>query len=438
MNNDNVSTNFASNFQAGLNAASNFTNSSQTSVSFMDDLVKEYLLFRGFTGCLKSFEADLKLDKDKCLKADKVVEQLFQFVYSFDLSGLLDYWSYLDMKYFSRLTLKLSGSSSISLTRKYELFLLRYYVVFAIQSNKIDKCFEFFETYAAKLHSQVEWKEWFCLPFLKNPEENSTFSVYFSKNWTESFYISLQNFLNIVFQSLQYPRLLNYEEDSFWNKQSGQFKNNASMNAEQDSLLTDEFHLLESNTQNKPASSLISIFKNFTNPKSKSSPIEPKSSSHLRTNFKGYSSTASKETAKKLSLNLNDTPTKKNDEIFTNQDTSDIFMAEASKENYPKINESKSTEENFTKPIITEVDSLIRSEKSIDTLPFLVLSQEDYSDHKNSIITCKASRDGKYQNQNHLPENLYNCTGMAKRVLRHFLIISKPCHKSYFVKPSSN
>ncbi len=135
---------------------------------------------------------------------------------------------------------------------------------------------------------------------------------------------------------------------------------------------------------------------------------------------------------------MNDTPTKKNDEIFANQDTSDIFMAEASKENYPKINESKSTEENFTKPIITEVDSLIRSEKSIDTLPFLVLSQEDYSDHKNSIITCKASRDGKYQNQNHLPENLYNCTGMAKRVLRHFLIISKPCHKSYFIKPSSN
>ena len=393
MNNDNnASSNFASNFQTSSNAATSiFTNSSQTSVSFMDDLVKEYLLFRGFTGCVKTFETDLKLDKDKCLKADKVVEQLFQFVYSFDLSGLLDYWSYLDMKYFSRLTLKLSGNSSISLTRKYELFLLRYYVVFAIQSNKNDKCFEFFETYAAKLHSQVEWKEWFCLPFLKNPEENSTFAVYFSKNWTESFYISLQNFLNIVFQSLQYPRLLNYEEDSFWNKQSSQFKNNASINAEQDSLLTDEFHVLENSTQNKPASSLISILKNFTNPKSKSSPIEQKNSSHSRPNFKSFAS-ASKETAKRISVSMIDTPTKKHEDVLPNQDSLDTFNENDSfKEKHPKLNEIKSTEEKSANSIIPEVNSSI----SIDSLPFLILSQEDYSDHKNSIITCKASRDGK-------------------------------------------
>jgi hypothetical protein len=74
---------------------------------------------------------------------------------------------------------------------------------------------ELFENYAYKLQSQTEWKEWYCLPFLKNPEENPTFSVYFSKNWIDTFIISLQNFLNIIFQSIQYPRLLSYEEDLF-------------------------------------------------------------------------------------------------------------------------------------------------------------------------------------------------------------------------------
>jgi hypothetical protein len=37
-------------------------------VGFLDDAVREYLLFRGFTGALKAFEADLRMDKDKVLK----------------------------------------------------------------------------------------------------------------------------------------------------------------------------------------------------------------------------------------------------------------------------------------------------------------------------------------------------------------------------------
>ena len=34
----------------------------------MDELVKEYLLFRGFTGTLKALDADLKSDKDKAFR----------------------------------------------------------------------------------------------------------------------------------------------------------------------------------------------------------------------------------------------------------------------------------------------------------------------------------------------------------------------------------
>lgn len=188
-----------------------------TSISYMDELVKEYLLFRGFNSTLKSYEHDLKQDKDKSFKADKVTDMLLSFVHSYDLNGLLEFWSYLDFKYFSRITLKLSNITA--LTRKYELFLLRYYLIYALQTYKTDKAFELFENYASKLQSQVEWRDWYCLPFLKNPEENQIFSVYFSKNWIDTFIVSLQNFLNIVFQSVQFPRLLNYEEDAFWNKQ---------------------------------------------------------------------------------------------------------------------------------------------------------------------------------------------------------------------------
>lgn len=191
-----------------------------TSIPFMDELVKEYLLFRGFNSTLKYFDYDVKQDRDRCFKPDKITDQLLAFIYSYDLSGLMDYWSYLDHKYFSRLTIKISNYSHNTLTKRYELNLLRLYLVNTLRAYKTDKAYEFFENYVSKLQSQAEWKEWYCLPFLKTPEENPTFSIYFSQNWIDAFIVSLQNFLNIVFQSLPFPRLINYEEDAFWNKNS--------------------------------------------------------------------------------------------------------------------------------------------------------------------------------------------------------------------------
>ena len=38
---------------------------------YLDDLVKEYLLFRGFTGSLKAFDSDLRSEKEKAFRADR-------------------------------------------------------------------------------------------------------------------------------------------------------------------------------------------------------------------------------------------------------------------------------------------------------------------------------------------------------------------------------
>lgn len=204
-------------------SSSSLLSPGQTSVSFMDDLVKEYLLFRGFQSTLKSLEHEMKSDKSSSFRADKCTDLLLSYVHSYDLTSLLEFWSYLDQKFFSRVVLKLSTSGAhnqlnSSLSRKYELFILRYYLVYAVQTSRQDKAVELLEQCGNKLQSQPEWRDWFMLPFLKNPEENAVFSVYFNRNWIDTFIVSLQNFLNIVFQSLPFPRLLNYDEDAFWNK----------------------------------------------------------------------------------------------------------------------------------------------------------------------------------------------------------------------------
>ena len=39
-----------------------------SSIQQMDELVKEYLLYRGFTAAIRALDADLKQDKDKAFR----------------------------------------------------------------------------------------------------------------------------------------------------------------------------------------------------------------------------------------------------------------------------------------------------------------------------------------------------------------------------------
>uniref|UniRef100_A0A8C8SST1 WD repeat-containing protein 91 n=1 Tax=Pelusios castaneus TaxID=367368 RepID=A0A8C8SST1_9SAUR len=160
-----------------------------------DDLVREYLLFRGFTGALKQLDAEIKADREKGFRVDKIVEQLQQFVQSYDPAALRDYWSYLDRRLFSRLEDVYRPT-----VNKLKISLFRYYLVYTVQTNRNDKTQEFFLKHASELQNQVEWKDWFVLPFLPAPDSNPAFATYFSRQWADTFIVSLHNFLSVLFQ----------------------------------------------------------------------------------------------------------------------------------------------------------------------------------------------------------------------------------------------
>jgi hypothetical protein len=46
-------------------------------VQYIDELVREYLLFRGFTLTLKSFDNELKIDKDKGFRVSIFTKIIF-------------------------------------------------------------------------------------------------------------------------------------------------------------------------------------------------------------------------------------------------------------------------------------------------------------------------------------------------------------------------
>uniref|UniRef100_A0A8C1CZX6 WD repeat-containing protein 91 n=1 Tax=Cyprinus carpio carpio TaxID=630221 RepID=A0A8C1CZX6_CYPCA len=74
-----------------------------SAVERTDDLVREYLIYRGFTSTLKLLDSEIKTDKEKGFRVDKIIDQLQQLIQSYDLTGLKEYWAYLDRRLFSRL-----------------------------------------------------------------------------------------------------------------------------------------------------------------------------------------------------------------------------------------------------------------------------------------------------------------------------------------------
>ncbi|XP_063239481.1 WD repeat-containing protein 91 [Bacillus rossius redtenbacheri] len=178
-------------------------------IQYMDELIREYLLFRGFGGTLKAFDSDLKTDKDKGFRVDKIVDQLMQYVAVYDLVSLRELWSHMDQKMFSRLEHHFTAA-----VRKLESAVLKLYLVNAVVNNKPDKVTEFFNKYSVELQGQAEWKDWFMLPFVKNPEEVPCFAAHFTRQWQDTVLVSLHNFLSTIFQCMPLPTLASYEEDA--------------------------------------------------------------------------------------------------------------------------------------------------------------------------------------------------------------------------------
>jgi len=176
---------------------------------FLDELVKEYILFRGFTSTLRAFDVDLKNEKEKGFRVDKILDQINQLVVTHDLPGLTELWKHFETKIFSRLE-----TNKVSAVRKLENSILKLYAVNCIQSKQSDKLKEFFERLTPELQGQSEWKDWFALPFLKDPQENPSFTIYFSRQWQDTLMLSLHNFLALVFQGLPPPRLADYKKSA--------------------------------------------------------------------------------------------------------------------------------------------------------------------------------------------------------------------------------
>lgn len=127
-------------------------------MQYAEELVREFLVFRGFTNTLQAFDSELSTDIGKGFQVDKIMDLIFSvYVPKFQAEKLVGLFCF-----FKQCLSSSSETVLLTTLSKLEVSILRYYVVSAIQSGRRDKVLEFFGMNGNDLLRRgQDWAAWF-------------------------------------------------------------------------------------------------------------------------------------------------------------------------------------------------------------------------------------------------------------------------------------
>ncbi|KAJ6411103.1 hypothetical protein OIU84_007790 [Salix udensis] len=174
-------------------------------MQYAEELVREFLVFRGFTNTLQALDNELSTDIGKEFQVDKLIDLIFAiYIPRFQVDKLVGL-----LNFFKQCFSNLSENVLVDTLLKLEGYILRYYIVYAIQSGRKDMVLEFFGINGNELAQKGhDWTPWFAIPYVKNPSLDPQFRIYFSKEWYEGLRLSVRNFFNELFNGTRIPALL--------------------------------------------------------------------------------------------------------------------------------------------------------------------------------------------------------------------------------------
>lgn len=126
-------------------------------MQYAEELVREFLVFRGFTTTLQAFETELCTDIGKGFEVDKILDLIFSvYIPKFQAEKLLGLMGFLKQCFSSSETVLIAAVSRL------EVSILQYYIVYAVKSGKKEKIIEFFEMNGNDLLQKGhDWTPWF-------------------------------------------------------------------------------------------------------------------------------------------------------------------------------------------------------------------------------------------------------------------------------------
>ncbi|XP_030071294.1 WD repeat-containing protein 91 isoform X2 [Microcaecilia unicolor] len=309
------------------------------------------------------------------------------------------------------------------------------------RSNRPDKAQEFFQKQAAELQNQAEWKDWFMLPFLPNPEVNPTFATYFSRQWADFFLVSLHNFLSILFQCMPVPTLLNFDAEcqkiSLLQEENELFRQKLfAVQAEMHRLRKDDeeecpLHKLPayvSNMDRLGDSELAMIpsqrnASQFSQPRgssflssllsqTKKGPTRSPQSAGASPTQSGALLVAKKELANNQSTKAKEVPTSTKDGKNAapsehsaaqrqrrlqdhGKERKELLSKSVSQSGERKAESAVAEAEAVADLHADQMQTKVSDARSKPEQSFIVLSQEEYAEHHSSIVHCRVDSSGR-------------------------------------------
>ncbi|KAM7540828.1 hypothetical protein Aperf_G00000033242 [Anoplocephala perfoliata] len=163
-----------------------------------DEYVRRYLLSHNYTKTLAALDDESSSDNlSDCFQPLKVVDRIKRAIADLDSEALGRIWKSLRDCFGSTLV-----QQDFERFESLEAYTYKTMLIEAIKTKQIGYVNNFFSTQTAFDLTSPAWTNWTVLPFTKEPQKHELFHRYFSKSWSDVLFISLSNFLCVLFSSL--------------------------------------------------------------------------------------------------------------------------------------------------------------------------------------------------------------------------------------------
>jgi hypothetical protein len=153
-------------------------------------------------------QKEKKEDRTKGFNSARIVDQIFAYIYKFDIESFVNIWDFLNKRFFMHL-----DQEHVLLLSNVKSDLIKFYLVNAIKRSHKEKIVEFFGQYSHEIitesgENSTGLRSWYVLPYMEEPEKDPEFSVYFTTRWSDMLRVTLNNFLSTILLNAPPPKVL--------------------------------------------------------------------------------------------------------------------------------------------------------------------------------------------------------------------------------------
>lgn len=179
-------------------------------VAYINELIREYLLYRGYSRTLGVLENEVSKDPTSLGNPNAVVDEIVEAIKGFKLEQVFQRLNGIRTYLLTKLTDHYALAECLG---QLDRAVKQYYIVYCVSNNRIEKATEMFTSHGDELRNDPEWRVWFTLPYITAPTQDAFFAPYFDAAYADQLISSLRNSLQLLFDTIPLPSMMLYKKE---------------------------------------------------------------------------------------------------------------------------------------------------------------------------------------------------------------------------------